>query len=230
MAEDREQLLYAAGYHRTPARLAAQRLLAFAVMVAAMALCAVAVWGSLEMGSVWPAAAGLVLLAGAGLYSWSIVQDVENVRRQLWTEARRQHYLWRQEIMQGRDLDGDGEIGEPAGPAARTMRVNHGERSEEIVLDMPARSMRGGPVLVDFGVTAADLVSFLFEADLRRGLQERNWVGGGAEAHVLPSGQRVTQAMFRQLVAGLAERGLASKSGNRWQLDCDPATVAEQLM
>lgn len=94
---------------------------------------------------------------------------------------------------------------------------------------MPARSSAGGPVLLDFGVTAPDLVSFLFEADLRRGLQERNWVGDTVQAYVLPSGQRVTQSLFRQIVAGLAARGMAIKSAGRWELDCDPETVAEQL-
>lgn len=201
-------------------------LVAAGLMVANAAAIGLSLWaGWAELRDLFGAASLLVLgcellavaLAWILTYARALRSDTQRVRWQ----------TWRQELATERDLDGDGFVGDPQ--ASRTIRVTRGDQVEEVTLDMPARSQAGGPVLVDFGVTAPDLVSFLFEADLQRGLQERNWIGDGVQGYVLPSGQRVTQKMFRELVSGLAERGMAVKSAGRWELDCDPATVAEQL-
>lgn len=203
----------------------AAALLALGVCVLVSALLLWIAWPIRDLLAA--AASALLLLAIQGaligltwivVYARTLRRDTRHVRATTWSR----------EIETGQDLDGDGVVGPPS-PASRTVRVTRGDQVDEIILDMPARSSAGGPVLLDFGVTAPDLVSFLFEADLRRGLQERNWVGDTVQAYVLPSGQRVTQSLFRQIVAGLAARGMAIKSAGRWELDCDPETVAEQL-
>lgn len=219
---------FAAGYHLTPARLAMQNVKAYLAVCLAIAAFVGSIAGAIELRQLWPVAVGLVIAVGAVIYANSLRAGVVNVQRNLWTDSQRQWYTWQRELAEGRDLNGDGILGDPQA-ASRTVRVTRGDTVEEVVLDMPARSVAGGPVLIDFGVTAPDLVSFLFEADLRRGLQERNWIGDGVQAYTLPSGQRVTQTMFRQILAGLKARNMAIKSANRWELDCDPEAVAEQL-
>lgn len=220
--------MYAAGYHLTPSRLAMQDVKAYVAYCLAGAALAGSIAGAIEIRNVWPVALGAFVAVGAAIYGHSLRQDVVAVRRQLWTDSQRQYTLWQRELAQGADLDNDGHIGDPQ-QASRTVRVRHGDEVEDIVLDMPARSQTTGAVLVDFGVTAPDLVSFLFEADLRRGLQERNWIGDNVQTYVLPSGQRVSQSLFRTIVAGLSSRGMAIKTAGRWELDCDPEAVAEQL-
>ena len=220
--------MYAAGYHLTPSRLAMQDVKAYVAYCIAAAALAGSIAAALELAQLWPVPLGAFIAVGAAIYGHSLRQDVVAVRRQLWTDAQRQYALWQRELAQGADLDNDGHIGDPQ-QASRTVRVRHGDAVEDIILDMPARSQTAGPVLVDFGVTAPDLVSFLFEADLRRGLQERNWIGDNVQTYVLPSGQRVSQSMFRAILAGLSSRGMAIKTAGRWELDCDPEVVAEQL-
>lgn len=225
---NKTETLYAAGYHLTPSRLAVQDLKTYFAYCLAAASIAGSIAAALELAQLWPLAIGAFVAPGAIIYGHSLRQDVVAVRRQLWTDSQRQYALWQRELAQGADLDNDGHIGDPQ-QASRTVRVRHGDEVEDIILDMPARSQTAGPILVDFGVTAPDLVSFLFEADLRRGLQERNWIGDNVQTYVLPSGQRVSQSMFRAIIAGLSSRGMAIKTAGRWELDCDPEAVAEQL-
>lgn len=158
------------------------------------------------------AAVGLVWLV---TYSRALRADTRQVR---WT-------TWRQELAAGEDLDGDGWVGDPT----RGIRITRGDQSEEIEVDLPARSAMGAPVIPAWGVSAPDLVAILFEADLVRGLQERAWVGKEATPFTLPSGGRVTQSVFRQVLGELAERGWAVKAAGRWELAILPEQVAAAL-
>lgn len=158
------------------------------------------------------AAVGLTWLV---TYARALRSDTRQVR---WT-------TWRQEQQAGEDLDGDGYVGDPT----RGIRVRVGDQVEEIEVDLPARSAMGAPVIPAWGVSAPDLVAILFEADLVRGLQERAWVGKDVTPFTLPSGGRVTQSMFRQVLGELAERGWAVKVASRWELAILPEQVAAAL-
>lgn len=96
-------------------------------------------------------------------------------------------------------------------------------------MSLPRNSARHQPVMTGWGVTAADLVAILYEAELTRGLQERAWVGRGVEPCILPSGRQVTQIMFRQVLSALEEHEMASKRAGRWELDVTADDVAETL-
>lgn len=141
------------------------------------------------------------------------------------TEAVRQA-TWLREVVEQRDLDGDNVIGDPF----RTVPVKReGKATENVIYDLPSNSERGAPVMQGWGVSQADLISFLFEAERGRGLQERAWVGEKTARHVLPSGGVVTQALFRQIVQALADHGMAIKQANRWELDVRAEDVATAL-
>lgn len=162
------------------------------------------------------AAVGLAWLV---TYARALRADTQQVR---WT-------TWRQEQAAGEDLDGDGYVGDPT----RQIRVTRGDQVEEIEVDLPARSAAGAPVIPAWGVSLPDLMAVLFEADLVRGLQERAWVPSSkrpeVEAFTLPSGQRLTVGMFRQVLAELGRRGWAEKLNGRWELAILPEQVAQQL-
>lgn len=163
--------------------------------------------------------AAAVGLAWLVTYARALRADTRQVR---WT-------TWRQEQAAGEDLDGDGYVGDPT----RQIRVTRGDQVEEIELDLPARSAMGATVIPAWGVSVPDLVSILFEADRSRGLQEREWIPSKqrpeVEAFTLPSGQKLTVGMFRQVLAELGNRGWAEKLNGRWELLILPEQVAQQL-
>ena len=133
---------------------------------------------------------------------------------------------WQREEEDQQDYNGDGVIGDPFS----TVPVKReGAVVDEVIIPLPSNSMRGQPVMEGWGVTAADLVAFLFEAERERGLQERSWVGQSVETFVLPSGRGVTQTLFRSLQAALAEHGMASKPDGKWRLDVAALDVANDL-
>lgn len=198
------------------------------LIVASAAAIGLALWaGWAEAGDVVSGAGllALALMAGAVLFTWvltyarALQSDTRQVRRQ----------TWQQEQAAGADLDGDGYVGDPT----RQIRVTRGDQVEEIELDLPARSAMGAPVIAAWGVSAPDLVSILFEADRSRGLQEREWIPSKqrpeVEYFVLPSGQKLTVGMFRQVLAELGNRGWAEKLNGRWELLVLPEQVAQQL-
>lgn len=161
----------------------------------------------------------LVAMVWVVTYAMALRADTDQVRAA----------TWRQELAAGEDLDGDGWVGDPT----RGLRVTRGDTTEEIELDLPARSAMGAPVIPAWGVSLPDLMAVLFEADLVRGLQERAWVPSKdrpeVEAFVLPSGQKLTVGMFRQVLGELGKRGWAEKLNGRWELAILPEQVAQAL-
>lgn len=190
-------------------------------VVLALALLAWGVFDAKPVDALIIAAIGVVvgmivtLARWARVYSTALRADTEAVRQATWLR----------EVELGRDLDGDNVIGDPF----RTVKVRKRDRVEEITLDLPRNSERNQPIMDGWGVSKADLVAILYEAELVRGLQERNWVGDGVDKFVLPSGREVTQVIFRQVVAALADHEMASKRANRWQLDVAADEVARTL-
>lgn len=186
---------------------------------------ALAAWGVFDVApgevligaAVGVALGAVVTLARwARVYSTALRADTEAARRATWLR----------EADEGRDLDGDGVIGDPF----RTITVRRQDgRVEAVPMSLPRNSARHQPVMTGWGVTAADLVAILYEAELTRGLQERAWVGRGVEPCILPSGRQVTQIMFRQVLSALEEHEMASKRAGRWELDVTADDVAETL-
>lgn len=213
-----------------PRLLASNQAEAEAIEVGASALGlvlagALAAWGVFDVApgevligaAVGVALGAVVTLARwARVYSTALRADTEAARRATWLR----------EADEGRDLDGDGVIGDPF----RTITVRRQDgRVEAVPMSLPRNSARHQPVMTGWGVTAADLVAILYEAELTRGLQERAWVGRGVEPCILPSGRQVTQIMFRQVLAALEEHEMASKRAGRWELDVTADDVAETL-
>lgn len=213
-----------------PRLLASNQAEAEAIEVGASALGlvlagALAAWGVFDVApgevligaAVGVALGAVVTLARwARVYSTALRADTEAARRATWLR----------EADEGRDLDGDGVIGD-----LRTITVRRQDgRVEAVPMSLPRNSARHQPVMTGWGVTAADLVAILYEAELSgRGLQERSWVGRGVEPCILPSGRQVTQIMFRQVLAALEEHEMASKRAGRWELDVTADDVAETL-
>lgn len=213
-----------------PRLLASNQAEAEAIEVGASALGlvlagALAAWGVFDVApgevligaAVGVALGAVVTLARwARVYSTALRADTEAARRATWLR----------EADEGRDLDGDGVIGDPF----RTITVRRQDgRVEAVPMSLPRNSARHQPVMTGWGVTAADLVAILYEAELTRGLQERAWVGRGVEPCILPSGRQVTQIMFRQVLAALEEHEMASKRAGRWELDVTADDVAATL-
>lgn len=213
-----------------PRLLASNQAEAEAIEVGASALGlvlagALAAWGVFDVApgevligaAVGVALGAVVTLARwARVYSTALRADTEAARRATWLR----------EADEGRDLDGDGVIGDPF----RTITVRRQDgRVEAVPMSLPRNSARHQPVMTGWGVTAADLVAILYEAELTRGLQERAWVGRGVEPCILPSGRQVTQIMFRQVLSALEEHEMASKRAGRWELDVTADDVAETL-
>lgn len=206
---------YAATYWRSALRMAALRAL---VVIGAIVAISAAGGAVLLIEPAPAAAAALGLLAVViGVFAFSLNAYTTAVAKATW-------YQLEQET--GQDLDHDGYVGDPA----RTVRVRgNGKREEQnILLDLPAGTAQRAPILRPFGISAPDLVSFLFEAKLNRGLQERQWLDK-ARPYVLPSGQRVSQDMFRSLIDEFAKVGWATKTAGRWELTVDPDEVARHL-
>jgi hypothetical protein len=207
--------VYAATYWRSALRMATLRAL---VVIAAIMAIAAALGAVLLIEQAPAATAGLGLLAVViAVFAISLNAYTTAVARATW-------YQLEQET--GQDLDHDGYVGDPT----RTVRVaGNGKREEhDILLDLPAGTAQRAPILRPFGISAPDLVSFLFEAKLNRGLQERQWLDR-SRPYVLPSGQRVSQDMFRTLLEEFGKVGWATKTAGRWELTVDPNAVAEHL-
>jgi hypothetical protein len=144
-------------------------------------------------------------------------------------EARRA--TWQREIDTDKDLTGDGYIGDPFN---RVSVKREGETVAEVIVPRPSHSARHEPAMIGWGVTPSDLVAFVFEAEAGRGLNERAWVGEGVARFHLPSGAVVTQPLFRQVLAALAEheldgRPMAAKEAQRWILKARAEAIARKM-
>lgn len=205
--------VYAATYWRSALRMATLRAL---VMISALAAVG-AIAGAVVLYERLPVAAAAlgVLALVVGVFALALNSYTTAVAKATWYQL---------EQALDKDIDNDGFVGDPT----RTVKIG-GKEPTEIVLDLPQASVSRAPIIRPFGVSGPDLVSFLFEAKHSRGLQERQWLSTSVRAHVLPSGQHVSQAMFRQLLAELAKVGWAQKEMGRWELKVDPEDVAKRL-
>ena len=205
--------VYAATYWRSALRMATLRAL---VVISALAAVG-AIAGAVVLYERLPVAAAAlgVLALVVGVFALALNSYTTAVAKATWYQL---------EQALDKDIDDDGYVGDPT----RNVKVG-GKEPTEIVLDLPASSVSRAPILRPFGVSAPDLVSFLFEAKHSRGLQERQWIGKGVRVHILPSGQQVSQVMFRQLVAEIAKVGWAVKTAGRWELTVEPEDVAKRL-
>jgi hypothetical protein len=138
---------------------------------------------------------------------------------------------WAREEATGEDLTGDGYIGDPFN---RVEVKREGETVAEVIVPRPSNSAKHEKKMEGWGVSASDLVAFVFEAEAGRGLNERAWVGEGIQRFHLPSGAVVTQPLFRQVLAALAEheldgRPMAVKEAQRWILKARAEAIARKM-
>jgi hypothetical protein len=138
---------------------------------------------------------------------------------------------WAKEEERGEDLTGDGYIGDPFN---RVKVKRGGQVVDEVIVPHPSHSAKHEPVMQGWGVSASDLVAFVFEAERDRGLNERAWVDKGVQRFHLPSGAVVTQPLFRQVLAALADHELdgqpmAAKEAQRWVLKARAEAIARKM-
>jgi hypothetical protein len=137
-------------------------------------------------GWAWWLVPAVMIAVIAVLFAWRVTVHVGEHRKR----------LWRREVSEGRDIDGDGAIGRPQPIAAGA------EDPRFVFVRDPAREKRRQ--------AAEDFHLFLREAYSERGTTWRRWDG-----FQLPSGRKVTQPIWenycnRLLQAGLAERPFAT--------------------
>jgi hypothetical protein len=145
--------------------------------------------------------------------------------------AATERATWAKEEATGKDLTGDGYVGNPFN---RVAVKREGQIVDEVIIPHPSGVTKHEPIMQDWGVSAPDLVAFVFEAERERGLNERAWVGEGIKRFPLPSGNVVTQATFRQVLATLAEHELngkpmAVKEAQRWILKAKAEDIARKM-
>ena len=160
-----------------------------------------------------------VVALGAPVPSWDLIgamaggQVVLIVLAWVWTFARSlaemtfdaQRATWVREQQMGLDLDGDGEIGEPA-PVGHVMRINGRESAVLPNLERPARPrpLAGFPAKPE-PITPDDVLYILGRAAGQRedgkalvGLGFRQW-----EGHSLPSGAKPGRDEWSAIQDGL---------------------------
>jgi hypothetical protein len=171
-----------------------------------------------------------VVLLGAAIILAVRVSWVYSSELRLATRAT-ERATWAREEDTGEDITGDGYIGDPF----NKVQVNRGGQTvDEVIVPHPAHSAKHEPKLEGWGVSASDLVAFVFEAEAGRGLNERAWVGEGVARFHLPSGAVVTQPLFRQVLAALADHELdgqpmAAKEAQRWILKARAEAIARKM-
>lgn len=162
----------------------------------------------------FPFAAVAIVLVVYGVYLW---RHVDSTVRD----------LWQREVKDGKDYNHDTYVGDPF----NNVRVqgSNGAADETVIIPKPSNSAKSQPIMEGWGVSAADLVAFAFEAETSRGLKETAWVGKGVSQFVLPSGKAVTQKRLREIQAALAEHDMASKPDGKWRMDWTAQRIAERL-
>lgn len=206
----------AAGTHDVKAgELAALDAKATAALVVFGGVFVLAAWGWSATGE-----PGVMALAAAGLPA--LVYGLSALRS---TSAERRRF-YAQEVADQRDYNKDTYIGDPF----NGVRVTDANGAvEEVIIPKPSNSAKAQPIMAGWGVSAADLVAFAFEAEASRGLQERAWIGKAVTQFVLPSGKAVTQKRLREIQQALAEHGMASQPDGKWRLDWTAQRIAEHL-
>lgn len=190
VTKTQDQIQWAAGYYLTPSRLAGQRVRSYGVGVLGGAVFALSVYVGAETG-LWVALIpGAIVAIGATIYAVSVIQDVENVRRQLWLE------IWAQERTTGEDIDGDGIVGPPVG---HVVEIGGGRGSVTLpnIDVMDRRPLVHFPSETGHVVTPDDVLHILDRA-VSIGLGFRNW-----ERHKLPSGTIVDRTTWAGCQDGL---------------------------
>jgi hypothetical protein len=203
-------------------------------------------WGSIAGSVVLVVAVLVYLLSDVDFFSLALgvagvllAVAVALVMRVSWVyshELRRltratERATWAKEEALDEDLTGDGYVGDPF----NRVQVNRGGQTvDEVIVPHPSHSAKHEPKLVGWGVSASDLVAFVFEAERGRGLIERAWVGEGVARFSLPSGAVVTQPLFRQVLAALADHELdgqpmAAKEAQRWILKAKAEAIALEM-
>jgi hypothetical protein len=142
-----------------------------------------------------------------------------------------QRATWAKEEALGEDITGDGYVGDPFN---RVKVKREGETIAEVIVPHPSSSIKHEKKMEGWGVSASDLVAFVFEAERERGLNERAWVGEGVQRFSLSSGAIVTQPLFRQVLAALADHELegkpmAAKEAQRWVLKAKAEAIARAM-
>jgi hypothetical protein len=170
-------------------------------------------------------AADLAVALGVGV-AWLFAVYVISYARTLRNDnAAVRARTWLLEVQTGQDLDGDGQVGQPA-PVGHVMKIG-GNRPREVVLpDLdPPRETRP---LVRFPVPANDVIYILTRA-AKDGLGFREWDG-----HRLPtSGATVDRLLWTAVIDGMVDWEMVQAStdaaGRRRVRLAGDATVDEMI-
>lgn len=184
-----DPVMYAAGYHLTPSRIAMQRVKAYIAAILGLAAIAGSVYIATELDAPAVVLLGLAVAIGCVIYAWTIVGDTENVRRE----------LWQRENADGQDIDGDGHIGQPPVVVGRIIPIGHSDRTVTLpdLAPPPQRiALAGFPT--DPPVSPNDVVFILTHAAAGDGLGFRQW-----DKRRLPGGAEISRDLWTGILDGL---------------------------
>lgn len=194
-----DPVLYAAGYHLTPSRIGKERVKAYAVAVLGLAAIAGSIYVASELDAAPVVLLGLAIAIGCAIYTWTVVGDTENVRRQ----------LWQREDAAGQDLDGDGHVGQPpVVTVGRILPIGHSDHTVTLpdLAPPPQRiALAGFPT--DPPVAPNDVVYILTHATAGDGLGFRQW-----DKRRLPGGAEIRRDLWTGILDGLLAWQFATAS------------------
>lgn len=188
------------------------------LVVAALAMRHLAglAWSEIAADLVAALAVGLLWLAAVYVISYArtLRNDNAAVRARTW--------LLEQEL--GRDLDGDGQVGQPQ-PVGHVVKIGGSKPASVVLPDLdPPRS---AAPLVRFPVPANDVIYILTRA-ATEGLGFREWDG-----HRLPGGTVVDRPLWTQIIDGMVDWEMVWAStdaaGRRRVRLAGDATVEEMI-
>jgi len=173
-------------------------------------------WSEIAADLAAALAVGLLWLVGVYVVSYArtLRNDNQAVRARTW--------LLEQEL--GKDLDGDGQVGQPQ-PVGHVLKIGGSKPADVVLPDLdPPRSARP---LVRFPVPPNDVIDVLTQAT-KKGLGFRQWDG-----YRLPSGSVVDRPLWKQIIDGMVDWEMVWASTDaagrrRVQLAGD-ATVEEMI-
>lgn len=189
-------VLFAAGSHLSPHRLAMQRVRAAIGVLVGLSMLTASIAIAAQIDQPLAVLAGVVALVICAIYTVSVWQDVDNVR----------HALWSRETATGQDIDGDGVVGNPTRTVGHVMRIGTGATQQVVTLPdlhpVPVReSLAGFPAAP--AISPNDVV-FILNNAAADGLTFRAW-----DKRRLPSGVVITRSKDNDVWGGILDGLLA---------------------
>ena len=206
------------GYYKNARNVAGLKLQTAAEGLAAALAAGAAVYGAVELQALWPLALGGTAALLTLVHARALREHTQDVVAD----------LWRRELAAGRDLDGDGHVGEPPQRVTRYISIA-GQMEPFVDEDEPQPVHDQRQVVMDvvpgFEMSPRDLAE-LVELAQQRGLGRSRLVGAR-----LSRGVKISKGDWERFTREAARRGWIEPGGNgsggSWRVQ--PASVLRAL-